>query len=145
MEGYFENLNLLHPLIDKEDFLSRVHDLWFGRDPTPEPSFLALYLSLLSLGAAMRVWDESQLAGRTRFEWSRKLFSEAQTYLNGLCFSNDLETVQCLYLMVSIDIFLALFPGTDSSQSKICQNELNPNRTYSRPSYCPDGCIFFVG
>lgn len=107
MDGYFENLNLLHPLIDKEHFLARVHDLWFGRDRTPEPSFLALYLSLISLGALVRVWDESQLAGRTRFEWSRKLFSEAQTYLNGLCFSNDLETVQCLYLMVGVNIPLA--------------------------------------
>ncbi|KAJ9315131.1 transcriptional regulator family: Fungal Specific TF [Paecilomyces variotii] len=113
MEGYFENLNLLHPLIDKEDFSARVHDLWFGRDRTPEPSFLALYLSLLSLGALTRVWDESQLSGMTRFEWSRKLFSEAQMCLKELGFSNDLETVQCLYLM-----------------SKICQNELNPNLAY---------------
>lgn len=130
MEGYFENLNLVHPLIDKEDFLRRVHGLWFGRDHTPEPSFLALYLSLLSLGALVRVWDESQLCGMTRFEWSRQLFAEAQMYLNGPCFSNDLETVQCLYLMVSREAPTS-FSLLTSLQSKICQNELNPNRTWN--------------
>ncbi|KAL1968879.1 hypothetical protein VTN77DRAFT_1240 [Rasamsonia byssochlamydoides] len=113
IEGYFENLHFIHPLIDKEDFMARARALWLGRDPQPEPSFIALYLSLLSLGALIRVWDEVRLGGLTRFEWSRKLFGEAQAYLNGLRFSNDLETVQCLYLM-----------------AKICQNELNPHLAY---------------
>lgn len=101
MNGYFENIHFVHPFIDKEDFLVRANDLWFNRAHTPEPSFVALYLSVLSFGALVRVWDEDTLGGLGRFEWSRKLFSEAQSYLNYLRFSNDLETVQCLYLMVS--------------------------------------------
>ncbi|KAJ5174675.1 uncharacterized protein N7482_000552 [Penicillium canariense] len=113
MNGYFENIHFIHPFIDKEDFLVRANDLWFDRVHTPEPSFVALYLSVLSFGALVRVWDEDKLAGLGRFEWSRKLFGEAQAYLNYLRFSNDLETVQCLYLM-----------------AKICQNELNPNLAY---------------
>jgi hypothetical protein len=100
MNGYFENIHFIHPFIDKEDFLVRANDLWFNRAHTPKPSFVALYLSVLSFGSLVRVWDESTLAGMGRFEWSRKLFGEAQAYLNYLRFSNDLETVQCLYLMV---------------------------------------------
>ncbi|KAJ5132624.1 hypothetical protein N7448_006782 [Penicillium atrosanguineum] len=113
MNGYFENIHFIHPFIDKEDFLVRANNLWFNRAHTPEPSFVALYLSVLSFGSLVRVWDESTLAGMGRFEWSRKLFGEAQAYLNYLRFSNDLETVQCLYLM-----------------AKVCQNELNPNLAY---------------
>ncbi|PYH78106.1 RmlC-like cupin [Aspergillus uvarum CBS 121591] len=113
INGYFENIHFIHPLIDKEDFLQRAHNLWFNRNVQPEPSFLALYLSILSFGALVRVWDEERLGGLTRFEWSRKLFGEAQMYLNYLHFSNTLDTVQCLYLM-----------------AKICQNELNPNMAY---------------
>ncbi|KAJ5155976.1 hypothetical protein N7492_008779, partial [Penicillium capsulatum] len=113
MNGYFENIHFIHPFIDKEDFLLRANELWFDRAKTPEPSFVALYLSVLSFGSLVRVWDEDKLAGLGRFEWSRKLFNEAQAYLNYLRLSNDLETVQCLYFM-----------------AKICQNELNPNLAY---------------
>ncbi|KAL5047645.1 hypothetical protein BDW71DRAFT_40329 [Aspergillus fruticulosus] len=113
MSGYFENVHFIHPFIDKEDFYMRAHDLWMRRTPAPDPSFIALYLSVLSFGALLRVWDETQLGGLTRFEWSRKLFGEAQLYLNYLHFPNKLDAVQCLYLM-----------------AKICQNELNPNLAY---------------
>ncbi|KAL2807581.1 RmlC-like cupin [Aspergillus granulosus] len=113
MSGYFENIHFVHPFIDKEDFYLRAQDLWLRRTPTPDPSFVALYLSVLSFGALLRVWDEAQLGGLTRFEWSRKLFGEAQLYLNHLHFPNNLDAVQCLYLM-----------------AKICQNELNPNLAY---------------
>lgn len=99
MSGYFENIHFIHPFVDKDAFISRSQNLWMNR-AQPPPSFIALYLSVLSFGSLVRVWDEERLGGLTRFEWSRKLFSEAQTYLNHLQFSNDLETVQCLYLMV---------------------------------------------
>ncbi|CAI7606064.1 unnamed protein product [Penicillium glandicola] len=99
MNGYFESIHFIHPFVDKEDFFSRANDLWFNRSRTPQPSFVALYLSVLSLGSLVRVWEEGTIAGLGRFEWSRKLFAEAQVYLNGLQFSNDLETAQCLYMM----------------------------------------------
>lgn len=100
ISGYFDNVHYTHPFIEKAYFMSRSHDLWLNRNPQPELSFVALYLSVLSFGALVRVWDEGRLGGLTRFEWSRKLFAEAQGYLNHLQFSTDLETVQCLYLMV---------------------------------------------
>ncbi|KAK2804761.1 hypothetical protein FQN51_001402 [Onygenales sp. PD_10] len=113
MDAYFGSIHFIHPFIDKEDFVSRANDLWFGRSAPPDPSFIALYLSLLSVGALVRTWDEEQLDGLTRFEWSRRLFNEAQAYLVELRFSTDLETVQCLYLM-----------------AKVCQNELNLHLSY---------------
>ncbi|KAL6234938.1 fungal-specific transcription factor domain-containing protein [Aspergillus navahoensis] len=124
MSGYFENVHFIHPFIDKEDFYVRAHDLWMKRTPAPDPSFIALYLSVLSFGALLRVWDETQLGGLTRFEWSRKLFSEAQIYLNYLHFPNNLDAVQCLYLM-----------------AKICQNELNPNLAYMYLGHAVRTCL----
>lgn len=105
MSGYFENIHFIHPFIDKEDFYLRAQDLWMRRTPTPDPGFIALYLSVLSFGALLRVWDEAQLGGLTRFEWSRKLFSEAQVYLNYLHFPNNLDAVQCWYLMVCLSTY----------------------------------------
>jgi hypothetical protein len=104
IEGYFENLHFIHPIIDKENFVSRAHDLWMGRNLQPANSFIALYLSLLSLGALTRVWDQPQLGELGRFEWSRKLFTEAQGFLHNSLFTNDLETIQALYLMVRFAI-----------------------------------------
>ena len=129
IDGYFENIHFIHPFIDKNDFMSRSHDLWFSRTPRQSPSFVALYLSVLSFGSLVRVWDEERLGGLTRFEWSRKLFGEAQKYLNHLQFSNDLETVQCLYLMVRTQAFI-FRRMLMNLQAKICQNELNPNSQY---------------
>ncbi|KAJ5888542.1 hypothetical protein N7495_008583 [Penicillium taxi] len=113
IDGYFENIHFIHPFIDKEEFYVQANKLWYNRDHTPEISFVALYMSVLSVGSLVSVWNEDTLAGLGRFEWGRKLFGEAQARLNHLIFSNDLETVQCLYLM-----------------AKICQNELNPNLAY---------------
>lgn len=123
MEGYFENLHFIHPLIDKENFVLRAHNLWFGKNPQTDSSFIALYLSLLSLGALIRAWDQPRLGGLTRFEWSRKLFAEAQGYLNTWCFTNNLEIVQALYLMVCLlsrggkgEMMLTVCVGEDLSE-----------------------------
>lgn len=113
IDGYFENLHFIHPILHKAHFLTRCEDLWFGRADRQTRGFIALYYSILSLGALVRVWDESTLDGMNRFQWSRKLFTHARTALGGLRSTNDLETIQCL-------IFMA----------KVCQNELNPNLAY---------------
>lgn len=114
IDGYFENLHLVHPILVKDIFLARCEDLWFGREDNQPRSFIALYYSLLSLGALTRVWDEETIDSTRRFEWSRKLFNHALCFLNELRAGNDLETVQYLMLM-----------------AKICQNELNPHLAYT--------------
>lgn len=113
MDAYFTGIHFIHPIIDKEQFITRANALWLGRTTETSPAFLALYLSLLSFGALTRTWEEDDLDGMSRLQWSRMLFAEAQTRLDELQFSNDLEVVQCLYLM-----------------AKISQNELKPNLAY---------------
>jgi hypothetical protein len=113
IDGYFENLHFIHPILNKSEFLARCEDLWFGRADRQSRGFIALYYSILSLGALVRVWDETQLDGMNRFQWSRKLFTHARTALGGLRSTNDLETIQCLLFM-----------------AKVCQNELSPNLAY---------------
>jgi hypothetical protein len=131
MSGYFENIHFVHPFIDKEDFYLRAQDLWLRRTPTPDPSFVALYLSVLSFGALLRVWDEGQLGGLTRFEWSRKLFGEAQLYLNHLHFPNNLDAVQCLYLMVC-SLLLRCLGWADNRRPRFVR--MNSTRTV-RPAF----------
>jgi hypothetical protein len=113
IDGYFENLHFIHPILHKGNFLARCEDLWFGRADRQTRGFIALYYSILSLGALVRVWDEQMLDGMNRFQWSRKLFTHARTALGGLRSTNDLETIQSLVFM-----------------AKVCQNELNPNLAY---------------
>ncbi|RFN44219.1 zn(ii)2cys6 transcription factor [Fusarium flagelliforme] len=100
IEGYFGGIHYVHPIIDKEDFLSRADQLWRGTDCS-DAHFVALYLSVLSLGALTRTWNESTLDGLNRFQWSRKLFAEAQTILDEIQFSSKVETIQAFYVMVS--------------------------------------------
>jgi hypothetical protein len=106
MEGYFDSLHYIHPIIDKENFVSRARNLWLGHSTSP--SFIALYFSVLSLGALIRLWEEDRLLGMTRFEWSQKLFHDAQARLDEAKFANDLDTVQCLFLMVRVSIISML-------------------------------------
>ncbi|KAH8883540.1 hypothetical protein GQ53DRAFT_732448 [Thozetella sp. PMI_491] len=114
IEAYFSGIHYMHPFINKARFLERANALWFEQTPRPANTFIAMYLSLLALGALTRSWPEESLGGYTRFEWSRKLFNEALMYLPPLHPSNDLETVHCLYLM-----------------AKICQNELTPHLAWT--------------
>lgn len=102
IEGYFESIHFIHPFIDKSYFLSRAQDLWLHPETRPQSTFVAFYLALLSIGALVRIWDEPTIDGMGRFEWSRKLFKEAELYLHTRRFHNDLDTVHCLFLMVSL-------------------------------------------
>ncbi|KAK8244626.1 putative C6 transcription factor [Phyllosticta capitalensis] len=114
LETYFNKLHYIHPILDKENFYSRCDDLWQGRFQNQSRSFIALYFSLISLGALIRTWTEEKINGMGRFEWSRMLFEKAQHALGfpGSC--NDLEAAQAY-------IFLA----------KVCQNEINPGLAYT--------------
>ncbi|KAK7202441.1 C6 transcription factor [Myxozyma melibiosi] len=113
LKGYFEQLHYIHPFLDKNSFMARAEDLWFGRTSAVSESFIALYLSTLSLGALIGSWDSLEIEDKDRFQWSRQLFNDAQTILRDLQYSHDLETVQCSIIM-----------------AKVCQNELNPHLAY---------------
>jgi hypothetical protein len=113
LNGFFENLYFIHPILEREEFMIRCEDLWFGSPEKQPRSFIALYFSVLSLGALSRVWEDELSDGMGRFAWSRKLFSHARTTLGDIGSTNDIETVQCLILL-----------------AKVCQNELNPHLAY---------------
>jgi len=102
LEGHFENLHFIHPILDKEEFYARAEELWAGRFSETAASFAALYFAVLSLGALIRVWNEDRIQGLTRLEWSRKLFATARGFLDRRRFATDLETVQCLIVMVGL-------------------------------------------
>lgn len=102
LDGYFENIHHIQPILEKDEFVTRCEDLWFGRSQKQTHSFHALYYSVMSLGALVRVWDKSTICGMDRFQWSRKLFAEARLVINRLGTTTDLEMVQCLFIMVRI-------------------------------------------
>ncbi|KAK7522312.1 Zn(II)2Cys6 transcription factor [Phyllosticta citriasiana] len=114
LETYFNKLHYIHPILDKESFYGRCDDLWQGRFQNQSRSFIALYFSLVSLGALIRTWTEEKINGMGRFEWSRMLFEKAQHALGFPGSANDLEAAQAYVFM-----------------AKVCQNEINPNLAYT--------------
>jgi hypothetical protein len=113
LDGYFDNIHFIHPIIDREDVLRRSHDLWSGQHEHQPRSFKALYFGLLSIGSMIRTWREQSIEGMGRFEWSRMLFRKAELALGRPGFSNDYFTVHALFIM-----------------AKVCQCELNPSLAY---------------
>lgn len=104
IEGYFENIHYIQPILDRDEFTTRCEDLWFGEPQKQSASFHALYYSVMSLGALVRIWHEGPLCGLNRFEWSRLLFTEARMVISRLGATTDLEMVQCLFLVVRSDL-----------------------------------------
>lgn len=102
IEGYFENIHYIQPILDRDEFTTRCEDLWFGEPQKQGASFHALYYSILSLGALVRVWNGEPLCGLDRFEWSRLLFTEARMAIDRLGATTDLEMVQCLFIVVRV-------------------------------------------
>ena len=113
LEGYFQSLHYIHPVIDRVDFLARCEDLWLDRLGKQPRSFVALYYAVMSLGALTGDWEEDDSSGLDRFDWSRMLFRYAANILNPMPECNDLETVQANLVM-----------------AKVCQNELASHLAY---------------
>ncbi|KAJ3544096.1 hypothetical protein NM208_g3236 [Fusarium decemcellulare] len=111
LDGFFTGLHCIQPIIDKASFLSKCTTLWKAETAVSQ-SFIALYYSLLSLGALISIRDDEPVDGIENLEWSRIFFEEARSRV-GMGMTTDVETVQCYY-------FLA----------KICQNELNHHSAY---------------
>lgn len=114
LEGHFQNIHFVHPILDKTRFMNRCEDLWFGSASQQTRSFVALYYSVMSLGALVRTWDDGEtIDGRGRLEWSRRLFDLASIALAPTRLYTDLDTIlTCFFL------------------AKVCQNELNPSMAY---------------
>ncbi len=124
LDGYFQNLHFIHPILDRTSFMSRCEDLWFGKPEPQSRSFIALYYSLMSLGALIRTWDEDDIGGMGRLGWSRRLFHLARVALDSLRNETSVESVQCLFFM-----------------AKVSQNELNPSLAYLYLGWATRACF----
>ncbi|KAF7547530.1 hypothetical protein G7Z17_g7683 [Cylindrodendrum hubeiense] len=110
IHSFFSSNHYIHPILDKHRFLQKCEQLWSETDASLNSSFIALYYSILSLGALISVREEEPIDGISNRQWSRKFFDESLSHCYRLGMVTDLEMVQCYF-------FLA----------KICQNELNPH------------------
>ena len=64
IEGYFSGIHYVHPIIDKEDFLSRSNKLWRGGE-CGDVHFVALYLRWSwFMGFSLDFWNCAQRRSR---------------------------------------------------------------------------------
>jgi hypothetical protein len=102
LDAYFSAIHTIEPLFEEEAFLARCEDLWFGRREAQPLSFVGLYYATLALGClVMTIDDGVEIAGESRFAWSRRLFDKSVATINSLGTTTDLETAQCFYMLVS--------------------------------------------
>ena len=113
LNGFFGSMHYIHPILDKSAFLKRCEKLWVDGPSSQIRGFMALYYSILSLGALVGPRDDESSDPTSNGEWSRIFFNKARALCSELSMTTDLEMVQCF-------IFMA----------KICQNELNPHLSY---------------
>lgn len=104
VENFFSTIHYIHPILDKQAFMERCEVLW-SRIPyelgnATTSSFVALYYSILSLGAIVGVRQEEPIDGLSNLQWSRKFFEIARMLCNQLGLVTDLEMVQCFFMMV---------------------------------------------
>jgi hypothetical protein len=119
---YFQNLHLVHPILDQGTFVSRCEmEIWDPEDPSmsPNPSFLALFNAVLAIGAinagddAVFMRDMATVRQTERFAGSdrraptypplklAKLFFErAKSNLGDVFETCSLESTQTFLLMV---------------------------------------------
>lgn len=102
VHGFFSSNHYIHPILDKRRFLQRCEQLWAGVDAAHTSSFVALYYSILSLGALMSVREEEPLDGMTNRQWSRRFFDESLGHCYRLGMVTDLEMVQCYFFLVGL-------------------------------------------
>jgi hypothetical protein len=106
IETFFSTIHYIHPILDKREFLERCEVLWSPSTdqagPQPSPSFVALYYSVLSLGAIVGVRGEDRIDGLSNLQWSRKFFDISWKHCHQLGLITNLEMAQCFFMLVCI-------------------------------------------
>ncbi|KAJ5547181.1 hypothetical protein N7494_004766 [Penicillium frequentans] len=98
VDSFFATLHYIHPILDKSAFLARCELLWTCNTFSLSQSFVALYYSILSLGALLKPKEEELIGGIGNMQQSRKFFEEARRRSNP-CMVMDLELVQCNFFL----------------------------------------------
>lgn len=102
IDTFFSTIHYIHPILDKSEFLQQCESLW-SSDETEDrrvTSFVALYYSILSLGALVGTRDDELIDGTANLTWSRRFFDRAKSCCNRLGMVTDLEMVQCYFILV---------------------------------------------
>lgn len=102
IDGFFSAIHYIHPILDKTSFVQRCESLWAGEGPENKriTSFVALYYSILSIGALVGTREDELVDGMTNLAWSRKFFDRAKDCCNRLGMVTDLDMVQCYFILV---------------------------------------------
>lgn len=108
LDNFFSSIHYIHPILDRADFFERCEQLWaYATAPKGEPptsTFVALYHSVLSLGAIVGPRTEDTIEGVSNLQWSRRFFEIARKSCNQLGLATDLEMVQCYFILVCNDV-----------------------------------------
>lgn len=88
-------------MLSKASFLDKCEVIWAGGAPGLSPSFIALYYSVLALGAILRPREEELIGGMDNIQWSGKFSDEARQRSNSGTVT-DLEMVQCNFFLASL-------------------------------------------
>lgn len=99
VDSFFATLHYIYPILDKAAFLGWCELIWTGNTSSLSQSFIALYYSVLSLGALLRPREEEPMSGADNVKWSRKCFDEARRRSSSAMVT-DLEMVQCNFFLV---------------------------------------------
>jgi hypothetical protein len=101
IDGFFSTLHHIFPILDKTIFMRRCENLWISEGATEQSTFVALYFSVLSLGALVGPRAEEPINGEDNLTWSRKFFEESRSLCSALGMVTDLDMVQCYFFLVS--------------------------------------------
>ena len=103
LQNFFSTLHYIHPILDKNMFMARCEDLWTPRtEEATGQSFLALYYTILSLGALVGERDDEPIDGIDNIQWSKMFFDAAGDLASRLGMTTNLDMVQCYFFMVRL-------------------------------------------
>jgi len=121
---YFQNLHLIHPILEESTFLERCENEIFSQRSESSNDFLALFNSVLAVGAVTAGQDSSLMQSTPAIasmetpsfvplKFAKLFFERSKKYLGDIFEACSLERAQTLFL-------LAVF----------CQNALKPHSCY---------------
>ena len=99
LDSFFTTLHYLNPILDKTEFLTNCTLLWNNHTTIMGQSFIALYYSVLSLGALVAIREDEAIDNIGNLRWSRIFFEEARRRAN-VNMMTDIEMVQCYFFLV---------------------------------------------
>lgn len=98
VESFFTTIHYIYPILNKSAFLEKCEVIWTGKVSFLNHSFVALYYSILSLGALLRPREEEPISGIDNVRWSKRFYDEARAQSNSGAVT-DLELVQCHFYL----------------------------------------------